>query len=160
MAAMNVSWPAWLDGQWTVVERSTREVNREIIQGVLLNSRCVDCHTRDHIVLQFDHRDPALKAFNISQAQHVHPRALLDEIAKCDIRCANCHVRRTAVQFNWWRLDVGALAPQLVWHNKKLVLRTYFPWAPYGFRWPKGHVNNSPRHPSRSPANVGADVSD
>ena len=27
--------------------------------------------------------------------------AILVEIAKCDIRCANCHRRRTASQYGW-----------------------------------------------------------
>lgn len=29
---------------------------------------------------------------------------ILSEIEKCDVRCANCHKRRTARQFNWSKL--------------------------------------------------------
>lgn len=28
------------------------------------------------------------------------------EIAKCDVRCSNCHIKRTTKQFNWWKLDL------------------------------------------------------
>lgn len=27
---------------------------------------------------------------------------LATEIAKCDVRCANCHMRKTARDFNWY----------------------------------------------------------
>ncbi len=101
-----VFWPAVIDGERVVIERSRRDVNREIVRGVLTSTVCADCGEDDPIVLQFDHRVPADKSFNIGQAySSVHPRDLIDEIEKCDVRCANCHVRRTATQFNWWRLD-------------------------------------------------------
>lgn len=57
---------------------------------------CDDCGVQHPpYVMQFDHRDPATKKFNISQAAQ-HSRAdTLEEIAKCDIVCANCHAVRT-----------------------------------------------------------------
>jgi hypothetical protein len=32
-----------------------------------------------------------------------HPCVDCGEIDKCDVRCANCHRRRTAADFGWWR---------------------------------------------------------
>ena len=56
---------------------------------------CLDCGERDPVVLEFDHlRD---KLFDISAAL-IQRRwsAVLAEIAKCEVVCANCHRRRTA----------------------------------------------------------------
>jgi hypothetical protein len=56
---------------------------------------CVDCGESDPLVLEFDHRSD--KIFNISKGIRDHSWAsVLDEIAKCDVVCANCHRRRTA----------------------------------------------------------------
>lgn len=66
---------------------------------------CVDCGESDPIVLGFDHRDPKEKLFNIGS--HRNKFSLEDlklEIKKCDIRCHNCHARRTAKQFGWYKL--------------------------------------------------------
>ena len=56
---------------------------------------CADCGETDPLVLEFDHlRD---KAFNISKGLRDRSRqSVLDEIAKCEVVCANCHRRRTA----------------------------------------------------------------
>jgi hypothetical protein len=56
---------------------------------------CVDCGEEDPLVLEFDHRSD--KLFNISKGLRDRNWAtVLDEIAKCDVVCANCHRRRTA----------------------------------------------------------------
>jgi hypothetical protein len=56
---------------------------------------CIDCGETDPVVLEFDHlRD---KLFDIGQAlPYRNWQSVLDEIAKCDVVCANCHRRRTA----------------------------------------------------------------
>lgn len=66
---------------------------------------CVDCGCLDLRVLQFDHRDAAEKEHTIARMLRSQIRwsRVLDEIAKCDVRCANCHMIRTAEQFGWWR---------------------------------------------------------
>lgn len=58
---------------------------------------CVDCGEADPLVLEFDHR--ADKEFTIgTKLRDRNWKSILDEIAKCDVVCANCHRRRTAVE--------------------------------------------------------------
>jgi hypothetical protein len=65
---------------------------------------CVDCGEADVRVLEFDHRDPATKSIAIGRAvMNWSWTRIVTEIAKCDVRCANCHRRRTAGQFGTWR---------------------------------------------------------
>lgn len=63
---------------------------------------CVDCGEPDPIVLDFDHRDPKKKKFTIGNLTgfRVTIKELQDEIAKCDIRCSNCHRRKTSERRN------------------------------------------------------------
>jgi hypothetical protein len=67
----------------------------EYLVAFLRQHPCVDCGESDPIVLEFDHlRD---KKFGIAQGLRDRDwRSVLDEIAKCDVVCANCHRRRTA----------------------------------------------------------------
>jgi hypothetical protein len=64
----------------------------------LAEHACVDCGESDPVVLEFDHlRDkranvPQLITYGLSW------RAIQAEIAKCEVRCVNCHMRRTARQ--------------------------------------------------------------
>ncbi len=46
-------------------------------------------------VMQWDHRDPATKAFPVSKMSNRSVPVILAEIAKCDLVCANCHLIRT-----------------------------------------------------------------
>lgn len=67
---------------------------------------CVDCGETDPVVLEFDHlRD---KKFAISKGlQDRNWQDVLDEIAKCDVVCANCHRRRTAKRGGFLRAAVA-----------------------------------------------------
>ena len=67
----------------------------DYIVAFLREHPCVDCGESDPVVLEFDHlRD---KKFTISKGlQDREWQSVLDEIAKCDVVCANCHRRRTA----------------------------------------------------------------
>lgn len=65
---------------------------------------CVDCGEKDPVVLQFDHRDPEEKHHAVSDmvSRGRSQKAIFAEIAKCDVRCANCHARRTAAQLGYY----------------------------------------------------------
>jgi hypothetical protein len=81
-----------------------RDENRKQLYRYLLSHACVDCGEVDVVVLEFDHRVPAEKIRDIGglAARRVWA-SVLKEIEKCDVRCVNCHRRRTARQFNWRR---------------------------------------------------------
>ena len=67
---------------------------------------CLDCDEADPLVLEFDHRGD--KAFDIGQALPYRAwEAILEEIAKCDVVCANCHRRRTARRARHLRLRLA-----------------------------------------------------
>jgi hypothetical protein len=65
---------------------------------------CTDCGETDISVLEFDHRDRALKELTVAEliTQGYSLERVMREIAKCDVRCANCHRRRTAKQLGWY----------------------------------------------------------
>ena len=67
---------------------------------------CVDCGETDPVVLEFDHlRD---KKFMIATGiRNRNWNDVLDEIAKCDVVCANCHRRRTAKRGGFIRAAVA-----------------------------------------------------
>ena len=67
---------------------------------------CIDCGETNPIVLEFDHRDGEKKECAVSSLLNGYRRLTVEqEIAKCDVRCANCHRKRTAIQRNWYWLE-------------------------------------------------------
>jgi hypothetical protein len=68
---------------------------------------CVDCRETDPVVLQFDHTGNDKRA-NVSDllTDRAWP-AVLSEIEKCDVVCANCHHRRTARRSGWRKLALS-----------------------------------------------------
>ena len=71
--------------------------NKQIILEYRLNHPCA-CGETDPICLDFHHRDGEVKKFGISRIKnkYVGQAALLAEIAKCDVLCANCHRKHHA----------------------------------------------------------------
>lgn len=77
--------------------------SRQFLWDYLKEHPCVDCGENDPIVLEFDHfRD---KEYNVSNMIHraISINKIKLEISKCTIRCANCHRRKTAKEFNWYK---------------------------------------------------------
>lgn len=75
----------------------------QFIAEWLLTHPCVDCGTDDIVVLEFDHISD--KTLEISQMfrSGYSVEAVLQEIGKCVVRCANCHRKKTARERNDWR---------------------------------------------------------
>jgi len=72
------------------------------IWNYLLEHPCVDCSERDPVVLQFDHmRDKRFPICKMATGCYSWEK-IKEEIEKCEVRCANCHMRRTAKQMNWY----------------------------------------------------------
>lgn len=70
----------------------------------LLEHPCVDCGNTDIRVLHFDH----VRGEKYNDVTHMIQRGnswalISEEIAKCEIRCANCHMIRTWP--NRWKVD-------------------------------------------------------
>lgn len=74
--------------------------NLQYIVDYLKQHPCVDCGETDPIVLEFDHISD--KEYDVSKLNHSSFETLLEEIAKCEVRCANCHRRKTSKQFNYY----------------------------------------------------------
>jgi hypothetical protein len=90
---------------------SYRDANQVLLLAYLLAHQCVDCGEADPVVLDFDHRDPSSKRSEVARLAATKPwTQVLAEIDKCDVRCANCHRRRTARQFGWKKLTRTASA--------------------------------------------------
>jgi hypothetical protein len=66
---------------------------------------CTDCGESDPLVLEFDHLGD--KRFSISIGMRKKSwDAVLAEIEKCEVVCANCHRKRTALRGGFARLRV------------------------------------------------------
>lgn len=76
---------------------------QDIIMSYLSGKACIDCGEDDPIVLEFDHREGSGKRFGIGDAAKRSRASVIDELGKCDIRCANCHRRKTALERGWYR---------------------------------------------------------
>lgn len=66
---------------------------KAFLVGYLREHPCVDCGNTDLRVLDFDHRPDSGKRKDVMQMvkEGFSLERLSEEIAKCDVRCRNCH---------------------------------------------------------------------
>lgn len=77
--------------------------NRRYVFDYLSTHHCVDCGESDVRTLQFDHLNPDLKYDRVANLIFRSSLATLQaEIDKCEVRCANCHAKRTAEQRDYY----------------------------------------------------------
>lgn len=76
--------------------RERRARNKAFRDEYLLTHPCVDCGEADPIVLDFDHVR-GQKRYNVSPMWNSSYglARIQAEIAKCEVRCSNCHRRKT-----------------------------------------------------------------
>lgn len=76
---------------------------KTFILAYLASHPCVDCGEPDPLVLDFDHvrgqKDNSISVLAFSFGAPLN--RIQKEIDKCEIRCSNCHRRKTAKQFGW-----------------------------------------------------------
>ncbi|MBA2286889.1 MAG: hypothetical protein H0W02_15565 [Ktedonobacteraceae bacterium] len=87
----------------------TREVlvienNQKRLADYLHRYPCIDCGQTDMRLLEFDHVR-GNKSNNIARmvGQGFSWSTIEAEIAKCEVRCANCHRIREGEKRGWWR---------------------------------------------------------
>jgi len=69
----------------------------------LSTKSCVDCGETDPVVLECDH----VRGVKLGTVSHIlqsgSREKLLIEMSKCEVRCANCHKRKTAREKGWYK---------------------------------------------------------
>ena len=84
-------------------KKSYKKLARQWIFDYLKSHPCADCGESDPVVLEFDHRSD--KKMNIAEmiGTGYSVETIQTEVAKCDVRCSNCHKRKTAKDFGWYK---------------------------------------------------------
>ena len=67
----------------------------EFYNQLKANSECAHCGEKHPATLQFHHRDPQEKEFNLGKAvsDGYSIERIKKEVAKCTVLCANCHAK-------------------------------------------------------------------
>ncbi len=94
--------------QALVRKRARRGARAEFLIEFFSTHPCTDCGISDPVVLEFDHVGE--KRFDIGKGFEAYAwERVLEEIAACEVVCANCHRRRTARRAGSWRAVLTGL---------------------------------------------------
>lgn len=86
-------------------KETRRKEMMDYVGEYLKEHPCVDCGEKDIQVLDFDHvRGKKLGNVSNMLAGVRSFETMKKEIEKCEVRCANCHRRKTVKQLKTWRL--------------------------------------------------------
>ena len=75
---------------------------KNYIWNYLSAHSCVDCGEKDPVVLEFDHISDKISAVSAMYRNYTLDTVIM-EINKCEVRCANCHRRKTARERGWYK---------------------------------------------------------
>jgi len=86
------SWPKGGDSPRLAAKTEIRLRQVELLTR-LRSVPCLDCgNTFPTVVMEFDHRDARTKRALVAHMPgRASDRRILDEVAKCDVVCSNCH---------------------------------------------------------------------
>lgn len=94
-----------------------REAARTFVIDYLRKNPCVDCGESDPVVLEFDHvRGVKDIEVSVMVSRGFGIERISEEITKCDVRCANCHRRITAIRGNWFSVQMTDLNRVPLYH--------------------------------------------
>lgn len=92
------AWRAANPGKAQAASRAHHEQERVLLSSLKVGKSCADCAWEcteaNYQAFDWDHRPGVVKVFAISQAHRTPRRSreeILAEVAKCDLRCRNCH---------------------------------------------------------------------
>lgn len=105
------------------LQKVRRSENRVKIVQYLKSHPCIDCGESDIRVLDFDHVDPSSKTQNVTRmacASTYSWDRVKEEIDKCEIRCANCHRKKTIGEPDWFK-DIAAFESQNLLEKAKHI---------------------------------------
>ena len=95
-------WKSWCK---ECTSKETKKKRKDIIVNCLeilnIEYRCNDCgYNKNTATLCFHHIEPETKSFRISRNTIMPVDKLLNEIQKCKILCANCHMEHHNPEYN------------------------------------------------------------
>ncbi|MEO8972072.1 MAG: hypothetical protein ABI406_10805 [Ktedonobacteraceae bacterium] len=84
----------------------------EVYNQLKATSKCTHCGEDHPATLQFHHRDPQKKEFNLAKAvsDGYSIERIKKEVAKCTVLCANCHAK---LHYEWARKSKKPLQESL-----------------------------------------------
>lgn len=85
--------------------KSTKSKSNAAVDAFLKEQKaapCVDCGSRfPPVVMHFHHRDPTEKLASVNELRRGDFERVREEVAKCDLLCANCHALRHHRDGGW-----------------------------------------------------------
>lgn len=78
--------------------RNFYHLRKKWIAAIKRQSGCLLCPEDDPRCLDFHHRDPKSKKFSIANNVRAGKKAIISEMAKCDVLCSNCHRKQHSTE--------------------------------------------------------------
>lgn len=76
---------------WRNQKRKNNLKKKQYIDDYKKQNCCIKCNEDRYYVLDFHHKDPSEKSFNLGNATKYGMKTIKNEIKKCILLCRNCH---------------------------------------------------------------------